>query len=109
MLAKKFRLPIQLFFRRTGKSLKSRYFLLKIFSTETAFSRFGVIISSKVSKKAVVRNRLKRLLFNFLKEKQKDLPIADYLFILYPSITEADKKEIISELEKIFALLIIPT
>jgi ribonuclease P protein component len=101
MLTKKYRLPIQQFFKKTGKTIKSRYFLLKIFPTKLDYSRFGVIISSKISRKAVIRNRLKRTIFNYLKEKYRNLPIYDYLFILYPSAALAGKDEIINELIRI--------
>jgi len=104
MLAKKFRLPIQLFFKKAGKNFKSRYFLLKIFSSKLSFSRFGIIVSAKVNKKATERNRLKRLIFDFLRQKQKELPIREYLFILYPSIASARKEEIIAELEKFLSV-----
>lgn len=114
MLSKKLRLPIQLYFsvkggssfrgKKTGKILKSRYFLLKIFPTEFNYSRFGVVVSSRVSKKAVIRNRLKRIIFNFLKDKYKGLPISDYLFILYSSAASVKKEEIIDELRRILNL-----
>lgn len=108
MLAKKFRLPIQLFFsasggKKSGKSIKSRYFLLKIFPSNLTYSRFGIVVSTKVSKKATERNHLKRLIFNFLREKRVSLPIFDYLFILYPSIASATKKQITEELKKVLS------
>lgn len=104
MLSKKFRLPIQNFINKKGKSVKSRFFLLKDFGTAVGFSRFGIIISAKVSKKAVERNRIKRTLFNFLQDKRNKLPISDYLIIVYPEAANLKKEELQTEVSKILNL-----
>lgn len=45
-----------------GKSFHSPYFTLRVYKVSTATrSKFSFIISKKVSKKSVVRNRLKRI------------------------------------------------
>jgi ribonuclease P protein component len=115
MLAKKYRLPIQSVLRKNGHSFKSRYFLFKIFSGktrlidsgQTAFNRFGVIISKKVSKKAVDRNRLKRIIFDSVKKfifsQSKDyLNGLDILIILSPGVANLKKIDIIKELNESF-------
>jgi len=102
MLAKKHRLPIQLFITKKGKIFKSPYFLLKIFPPKNSFSRFGVIISSKISKKAVVRNRLKRQIFDFFQKFRGRFPIADYLIIPFPGLAELNKSEFQKALTNIF-------
>ena len=98
MLAKKYKLPIQLFVGKKGQTLKGRHFLFKIFPAEKPFSRFGVIISNKVSKKAADRNRLRRQLFNIFQTIQGKLPIADYLVIIYPSVMNLDQNQLKLEL-----------
>jgi len=109
MLPKKYRLPIQNFVGKKGRSDKSRYFLLKIFSLPAealakagAHSRFGIIISRRVSKKAVDRNRIKRQIFNFLREIKNQLPIKDYLIIVHPEAAKLDKSSLKAEIAKIF-------
>src|SRR3989338_9148980 len=97
MLPKKYRLPIQNFVGKKGGSEKSRYFLLKIFPGVHKFSRFGIIISSKVSKKAVDRNRIKRRIFNFVREIKNQLPLNDYLIIVHPEASKLNKKELVKE------------
>ena len=101
MLAKKYRLPIQDFLGKKGKSVKSRYFLLRVFETPNGFSRLGAVISGKVAKKAVEQNRLKRQIFNFFREAQKGLLIADYLVIVFPEAAKLNKTELSVELIKI--------
>lgn len=100
MLAKKFRLPIQQFTQKISRTLKGRYFLVKVFRPERPFSRFGIIISSKVSKKAVDRNRLKRQFFNFIRIRQDQLPVADYLIIALPASIKIGKDELQNQLFK---------
>ncbi len=101
MLSKQQRLPIQKFIGKSGKIVKSRYFLLKIFETGNAFCRFGVIISSKVAKRAVDRNRLKRQIFNFFRIAGHALPIADYLLIVSVNAVKLGKEELKNELSKL--------
>ena len=45
---------------KTGKSIFARDFKLIVLRNNLKFSRFTIIISNKVSKKAVERNKLKR-------------------------------------------------
>jgi ribonuclease P protein component len=104
MLAKRHRLPIQSFFKKKGRSVKSGHFLLKIFDAERPFSRFGIVISSKVSKKAVERNRIKRQIFNFLRTSGRNLPLGDYLMIVLPAAGKLTKEELEKELSKIYGV-----
>jgi ribonuclease P protein component len=102
MLAKRYKLPIQLFAgKKPGKIIKSQFFNLKIFSGNLSYSRFGVIISNKVSKKATKRNLLKRQSFNFFQIAKNKLPIADYLLIFPPNAAKVDKEQFQSELSSI--------
>ena len=106
MLAKKYRLPIQVVIGKRGQSYKSRYFLLKIFANSLAFNRFGAVISKKVAPRAVDRNKLKRQIFNFF--KNNSLPVQnpnqnkDLLIIAFPGILSVEKKDFISDLGKLF-------
>ena len=101
MLAKRFRLPIQSFVGKRGKLKKSSYFLIKIFTAETVFSRFGITISAKTAPKATERNRLKRSAYNFFKESGRELPIADYWITVLRPAVNLPKEGFIRELSKI--------
>lgn len=74
---------------------------MKDFGVGIGFSRFGVVISAKVSKKAVERNKIKRAIFNFLKERKNELPISDYLIIVYPEAVKLKKEDLVKELSKL--------
>lgn len=65
MLSKSYRLTQEKDFRRisvSGKSFFSHLFRLRLAKNSLKISRFAVVVSAKVSKKAVERNRLKRQL-----------------------------------------------
>lgn len=102
MLSKKYRLPVQFFIKKSGKIYKSQYFLLKVFASDLDYCRFGVVVSKKVAPKAVDRNKLKRLIFNFLRGKLDSMLNNDYLLILLPGINELTKGKLLKELENIF-------
>jgi ribonuclease P protein component len=101
LLSKKYKLPIQDFVGRSGKIVRGSHFFLKIFLSTAEVSRFGIIISKKVSNKATERNRIKRLIFSFFQKKVNQLPINNYLLITMPSLGKLKKEAIINELEEI--------
>ena len=96
MLAKKYKLSIQgLFSKKNFFTIKSSFFIFRIFKNDLPYSRFGVIVSGKVFKKAVLRNKIKRKVFDFIrkegicmKEKNKDIAIS-----VLPSFNELVDKE----------------
>jgi len=108
VLAKKFKLPIQksLKNKKALKFLKGRYFYFKIFKSELNYSRFGIIIGSKILKKSYLRNKLKRIVFEKIRlEKFYLRPNQDCLIVVLPeiakifSVAPLNKEEIIKDLE----------
>lgn len=69
-LSRKFRLSnsseIKRVFRR-GRSLNSELFQIKFLPIEIDISKFAIIAGSKVSKKAAVRNKIKRRLSEIIR------------------------------------------
>ena len=69
--------------------------------------RFGVVISSKVSKRAVRRNKLRRLLHNHLTQLVRTLPdqAADrwLLISLKPGSAEASAEALLGECSQLLA------
>lgn len=65
---------------KKGKSFKNGFLILRLVQNNLEASRFGFIVSQKVSKKAVVRNKVKRRLRDIIrqniKEAKKGLDIA---------------------------------
>lgn len=107
MLAKKYKLPVAAFLRKKTVGLKNQpYFNLKISFSELNYSRFGVVISKKVSPKAVVRNKIKRIIFDFLRKKHfQEFPGKDILIIIYPDAAKLEKEKLEEKLEIIKQVL----
>ena len=96
MLAKENRLRLKNDFKKVfekGKFYQERFLAVKILSNESDISRFGFIVSKKISKKAVVRNKIKRRLRESVRLKFKNGSIKngfDAVILTRPQII--DKK-----------------
>lgn len=106
MLAKERRLAKQKDFEKVfkqGRAYYTKILGVKILFNGQKYNRFGIIISSKVSKKAVERNKLKRQIREVLREFNKSLrPGFDMAIIVLPALLNQDYNSIKIELEKIF-------
>ena len=54
---------------KNGKSIFNKIIGMKIVFNELDNSRFGIIVSNKISKKAVKRNKIKRQIRSILRKK----------------------------------------
>jgi len=87
---------------RGGRSIRSNGIALKIKATQNKTSRFAVVVSKKVSLKAVVRNRIRRLLSEVIQEEaEKIVPGLDAVFVVLPGF----KAENLAEAKRILAPL----
>ena len=104
MLAKQYRLPIQTVLNKSGRTFRSRSFLIKLFLNKLDFNRFGVVISKKVSKLAVKRNLIKRIVLDSAKKfvLTENKNKVDVLIIISPAMIKMEKADIIKELEEAF-------
>lgn len=84
-------------------SVYNKLFGLKSIQNSLDYSRYTVIISTKVSKLAVERNRIKRAVKKILREQNKNIPKSVDCVII--SLKEANKKETIEIEEAIKNLL----
>ena len=103
MFKKQYRLNTSLFKEvfNFGKTHKEEFFLIKQKKNDIKHSRFAVVVSKKIEKKAVKRNYLKRRVFAALKQVYKDFPKADYVFILNSGVKDIQYKELITVLKHI--------
>lgn len=109
MLAKQFRLVKEKDFKKIFKLGQSSYikiFHLKILANQLETNRYGIVISSKISKKSVERNKLKRQFRAIIKEFDKRLvPGFDLVLIVSPAALGQEYEFIKDELKKILSKL----
>jgi ribonuclease P protein component len=101
MFPKNKRIPRKLFplLSNGPKTFKNNLFLLKLVSTESG-GRFCFSVSKKIAKNAVVRNRLRRSGYRFLKIHLPEIKIRVLALFSFREVPEGDR-EIIRSLESI--------
>ncbi len=106
MLAQKYRLVKQSDFDlvfKNGKKAPSRLFFVRFASNSRENCRFGVVISNKISKKAVVRNRLKRQIREIIRlNLSKFIQNMDIIVNILKPALECDYSELDHEFTEIF-------
>lgn len=89
---------------RFGRSQKQGFLVLKFIKNGENMTRFGISVSKKVSKKAVVRNKIKRRISALARRKIGGiLEGLDIFFLVLPGFEKlnfAEIDEIINELLK---------
>lgn len=109
MLAKKNRLVKEKDFKETFRSGRSFFFKnlgIKAVKNKLEVNRYGIIISTKISKKAVERNKLKRQIRQIIKSlDKKTISGFDLIIITLPGVINRDYFEIKKELKDGFIKL----
>jgi len=94
MLVKKYRLPLRTEFyriKKKGRLYQFSFFGLLVARNELSFSRFAFIISKKVHKRAVKRNRIRRLLREAVKEfLSQSRPGFDVVFLVKKNLIDQE-------------------
>lgn len=104
MLAKKFRLPIQRWFKERKKAAvrQNDFLIVKFRPNSLSFNRFGVLIGGKTAKKAIERHKIKRIIFNFIRcRKFPKFSNQDFLIMVLSPTVKLKKIEIEKELKNI--------
>lgn len=107
MLKKEFRLSRKEFgvaFRR-GRYFSFENFTVTYYKTVRAYARFGVSCGLKISKKAVVRNRIRRQMYEIIRLHYNTIPQGDYLILVKPSILSRDFSQLTSSLLAAFGMI----
>jgi len=98
MLPKQNRLKKKKDFERVfkqGKGIKRNFLLFKFIKNDLGVSRFGFVVSQKISKKVTVRNKIKRRLRMVLRgELPKIKPGFDGVWVVLKNSERRDFKEI---------------
>ena len=109
MLAKNNRIRLDKEFDRvfkTGQSFYGKVFGLKSAPNDLGVTRFGIMVGLKVSKKAVVRNKLKRQIRAIISEENLLLKTGkDVVIIAFPLILDKNFEELKKLLKNGFAKL----
>lgn len=88
---------------KKGKPTKGSFLLFKIVENELGVPRFGFIIPSKVLKKAVERNKLKRRLRHIVREFLPQIEKGiDGVFVALPQAKGKEFEEVKKEVKNIF-------
>ena len=101
MLKRKYRLPASAKLINPKSHLTVK-FVLKIAKNNLSYNRFGFIVSKKVAKNAVDRNRSKRLLRSCVEDIFTQInPGYDYLFIIRKNLAGIRKENICEQVNKV--------
>ena len=80
---------------KKGRSSYDQIIGVKFIDNNSDFSRFGIIVSTKISKKAVDRNRIKRRIREVLNSQIDNIKTGkDCIVITLPTILQKNYKEI---------------
>ena len=109
MLAKQHRLVKQKDFEKVFKQGRSYYTKLlgvKILANQLPANRFVIVISTKISKKATERNKLKRQIRQAARELDQELKSGfEIVIMVLPGFLNSEYKIVKGELEIIFRKL----
>src|SRR4051812_40282115 len=84
-----------------GRSFFNPFFTLKFLQTKHEGRRFTVVVSTKVSKKAVERNRLKRIVREFVRLNLGRFAFGDYAVIVKPAASGKERKQVLEMFAKL--------
>lgn len=88
---------------KTGRVLKHPFFLLKFLKNGLTYCRAAISVPVAVSKKAVIRNRVKRIFWAALEKIfLRCRPGVDLVIITSPAAVEKNLNQITDSLEDIF-------
>ena len=86
-----------------GKRVSGAYLRLQArLHADAELARLGLTVSKRVSKLAVVRNRLRRLLREVFRQQRATLPAGDYVLIAKPEAARADNAALRADLLSLF-------
>ena len=106
MLPKQHRLKKKKDFEKVfkeGKGLKEDFLILKFMKNNLKNSRFGIMVSQKISKKAFIRNKIKRRIKALIHLKLPKIKESlDLVFIALSGLENQDFWEIEATIDKIF-------
>jgi ribonuclease P protein component len=85
---------------KAGQSFYSKIIGIKAVTNDDNKKRFGILINTKVSKKAVVRNRIRRQIREIIKQNLDNVISGkNFVIIVFPLILDKNNQEIQESIE----------
>lgn len=101
MLKRKFRIPKGIRFNNS-RLISGPFFTIKVRENGFPFSRFTIITSKKIDKRAVIRNRIRRLISSCIEELYENVkPGFDMIFIVKKGAIGKKRTELCLEIKHI--------
>ena len=91
--------------RTAQRSQRGQFFHIRYMDSAGDTSRLGMAVSRKTSKRAVVRNRIKRIARESFRHARVDLPVVDILVIARAAAATATRAELRVELDLLWTRL----
>lgn len=104
MLPTSYRVPKEQFSRvtKTGFRLFTKNFAWTIQKNDSLHSRLGIVIGKKISKRAVTRNRIKRIVREAFQVKNSSFPFAlDLICFVKQNCAEEKSMDIQKEIQEL--------
>jgi ribonuclease P protein component len=92
--------------RRSGKRLSLKHFQCEYRPNTAQTARLGMAVSRRVSKLAVVRNRIRRRIRESFRLRRAGLPACDVLIVARVSTAQLDNAGLRAELDQLWRKLI---
>jgi ribonuclease P protein component len=90
----------------TPQSFKNNLLVLKITENNLKINRIGLVVNQKISKKANVRNKIKRRLIEAIKSELKSIKTGkDFIAIALPGIEKKNFSDIKKSVKNILTCL----
>jgi len=88
---------------KEGKGFKEDFLFLKFYLNNLKKSRFGIIVSQKISKKAIIRNKIKRRIRAVINSKLPKIKKGmDIVLVVLPGLETKDFWEIEDTINRLF-------
>lgn len=84
-----------------GRSFFNPFYTIKFVGRLRGEPRFTIVVSTKVSKKAVVRNRIKRILREYIRLKMNRFAIGDYVIVVKPKLMQEKEDKIVPSFKQL--------
>jgi ribonuclease P protein component len=91
--------------RKAPGHLDTRYFLIRYRASEVTCARLGLAISRRVSKRAVQRNRIKRLTRESFRRARGKMPMLDVLVIARSLAATTENSVLQADLDRVWPRL----